>query len=127
MMRHTNPDYLVLGVFNPFNGWENAYVLICRIRTRTFVVAHGLHFKEDDPDTITEWDYGHYFTDIISACEYVKRVTDDEYDWEDLTSDAKSNMPCDDTGYCPGTSCPGYFQCEGIFKNGKGEREWEDM
>lgn len=35
---------------------------------------------------------------------------EDYYDYEEEYS---QNMPCDNTGYCAGTSCPQYFKCKG--------------
>jgi len=34
----------------------------------------------------------------------------DEY--EDVDDEPTGNMPCDNTGFCGGTSCPMYFKCQ---------------
>ena len=35
-----------------------------------------------------------------------------EEDWDE--SDAQLNMPCDNTGYCSGTSCSRFLECNGM-------------
>lgn len=35
---------------------------------------------------------------------------DDDYYYDD---DATENMPCDNSGFCVGTSCPAWWRCEG--------------
>lgn len=42
-----------------------------------------------------------YYPDGLDDCE--------EYSIEE---DYASNMPCDFSGYCAGTSCPRYFECQ---------------
>ena len=32
---------------------------------------------------------------------------------EEMMRDYESNMPCDNSGFCAGTSCPIYFKCKG--------------
>lgn len=34
---------------------------------------------------------------------------DEDEDWEDC--DYEENMPCDNCGFCVGTTCPKYYEC----------------
>ena len=38
-------------------------------------------------------------------------MTDENYNEHE--DEALENMPCDNTGYCPGIQCPMFFQCQG--------------
>lgn len=37
----------------------------------------------------------------------------DDFTADDIAADYASNMPCDFSGYCAGTSCPNFFKCQG--------------
>ena len=47
-----------------------------------------------------------------------KATEDDEIDedWPYTDEDYASNMPCDFSGFCAGTSCPNFFKCKGSIK-----------
>ena len=34
-------------------------------------------------------------------------------DWPYTDEDYSSNMPCDNSGFCAGSSCPNFFKCQG--------------
>lgn len=36
----------------------------------------------------------------------------EEFEEYSIEEDYVSNMPCDFSGYCAGTSCPRYFECQ---------------
>lgn len=35
----------------------------------------------------------------------------------EYADDFPGNMPCDNTGFCAGTSCPQFFKCQGGTNN----------
>lgn len=38
---------------------------------------------------------------------------DIDEDWPYTDEDYSSNMPCDNSGFCAGSSCPNFFKCQG--------------
>lgn len=88
------------------------------------------------------WEQGHYFADKDEAMRFALakeretiedeiaereedlkrlRYLEEQYAEEiiesgetfDTLDDLLSNMPCDNSGYCSGTSCSRYFECQG--------------
>ena len=37
----------------------------------------------------------------------------DDFTAEDIAAEYALNMPCDNTGFCAGHSCPNFFKCRG--------------
>lgn len=99
-----------------------------RGKTKEWIVARGIHIEERPMkgrlmtgELVTcYWDSGTYCTTKEGAMriaierekealEYLAEIYEEpEENWED---DVGGNMPCDNTGYCSGTSCPQYFKC----------------
>ena len=54
--------------------------------------------------------------DIMSMEQFINALIDrededdDDYYYDD---DVAENMPCDNSGFCVGTSCPAWWRCEG--------------
>lgn len=38
---------------------------------------------------------------------------EEDEDWSYTDEDYSSNMPCDNSGFCAGSSCPNFFKCQG--------------
>lgn len=73
-------------------------------------------------------DYGYEGKGIVHAChcahcgaeiEYrVKTESDEDDDGEPIDDGYSSNMYCDNSGYCGGTSCPNYYKCHDTKEGG---------
>lgn len=61
-------------------------------------------------DGMRKWEYK-----LSYGLKYILKLEDkEEDDWEsDWEQDFLSNAPCDNSGYCAGTNCPRYFECQG--------------
>ena len=40
------------------------------------------------------------------------KADDIDEDWPYTDEDYSSNMPCDNSGFCAGSSCPNFFKCQ---------------
>jgi len=53
---------------------------------------------------------------LLEALEpdsYFLQKLEEEEDWPYTDEDYSSNTPCDNSGFCAGSSCPNFFKCQG--------------
>ena len=51
----------------------------------------------------------------IAYNEYCDNEEDDDAYYDSLDySEARQNMPCDNSGFCGGWSCPRFYECQGL-------------
>lgn len=73
-------------------GVDRVLRIRSKINTFDYCLAHNTRWED-----MTEADF--------------EQMADEEM-WE-YEDDYSSNMPCDNTGFCAGSSCSQYYQCQG--------------